>query len=598
MSKYKLLAIAPYEGFKGFFLNAVEERDDVEAVIYSASLRETADLVHNLDLSKFDVIICRGRSGRIVKEEASIPVVNVEFSSFDLLRSLELAQYSSHKKIAFVSFFNLGNNVQLLCSLLNYKTPIITPVPPASPEEMEALVRRLHDEEGVEIFVGDGACTHVASAIGAETILVTSGPESMRKAISEAVEICKYKYQFMSINDFHKTIIEQSHLPLAVFDSNKELVYSNLFVQKYCEDIHSRLRKYVSRVFHYQQMKCLVSNDTHSWKANGEVVSYQDQNYALFYLAEALPRNIQKNNCYEVIDPGQAAKCISLITNTAAFHEIWGKASSAAGSKLPLLIYGPSGMGKTTFAYAVYASGPYSQYPLIAIDCCLLDSKMFSRLFTDDRSPLFESNYTVLFKNVNTLSLSLQNQLHHYMLELELTKRNRVIATFSGDIGKLISCNIISKELCDLLSGITIQVPHLHEMADELPSIARSLINKLNQQLPIQLTGFEPGALELLKQHHWQSGIVQFELVLKHLAATSTTPYITTASVAEILAQTSNTATDDNSGLRVELDLNKPLDGITKDIVNLVLKEENMNQTRTAKRLNISRSTLWKKLQE
>lgn len=44
------------------------------------------------------------------------------------------------------------------------------------------------------------------------------------------------------------------------------------------------------------------------------------------------------------------------------------------------------------------------------------------------------------------------------------------------------------------------------------------------------------------------------------------------------------------------LDLSKTLDEIEHDIILRVLQEEDMNQSRAAKRLNIGRSTLWRKL--
>ena len=44
------------------------------------------------------------------------------------------------------------------------------------------------------------------------------------------------------------------------------------------------------------------------------------------------------------------------------------------------------------------------------------------------------------------------------------------------------------------------------------------------------------------------------------------------------------------------LDLNRTLDEITRDIVLRVYEEEHMNQTHTARRLGISRSTLWRML--
>ena len=46
------------------------------------------------------------------------------------------------------------------------------------------------------------------------------------------------------------------------------------------------------------------------------------------------------------------------------------------------------------------------------------------------------------------------------------------------------------------------------------------------------------------------------------------------------------------------LDLRKPLSEIQYDVIRLVLQEENGNQSRSAARLGISRSTLWNALKK
>ena len=46
------------------------------------------------------------------------------------------------------------------------------------------------------------------------------------------------------------------------------------------------------------------------------------------------------------------------------------------------------------------------------------------------------------------------------------------------------------------------------------------------------------------------------------------------------------------------LDLCKPLSEIQYDVIRLVLQEENGNQSRSAARLGISRSTLWNTLKK
>lgn len=44
------------------------------------------------------------------------------------------------------------------------------------------------------------------------------------------------------------------------------------------------------------------------------------------------------------------------------------------------------------------------------------------------------------------------------------------------------------------------------------------------------------------------------------------------------------------------IDITKPLEEIERDIIQHVLMEENMNQSAAARRLGISRNTIWRKL--
>lgn len=44
------------------------------------------------------------------------------------------------------------------------------------------------------------------------------------------------------------------------------------------------------------------------------------------------------------------------------------------------------------------------------------------------------------------------------------------------------------------------------------------------------------------------------------------------------------------------LDLSKTLDEMESEIIQRVLKEEGFNQSKTAKRLNVNRTTIWRKL--
>lgn len=594
MRKYKLLGIAPYEGFKGYLLNSLKKREDIEADVYSAELDSAVDLVNSLDLSRYDAVISRGRTGRMVQNVIDIPFVNVEFSGYDLLRSLKLAQFSQNKKIAFVTFFDLVQNVEFLTELLEYKENILIPPSPDSTKELEELVYDLYTNQGVQLFIGDGACVECAKSLGAETILITSGSESMDKAIDEAVDIMSYKKKFEKKNQFYHSLLEQADMPISLFDKEGNLVYSKLFSAGETSELHNSLKKYIQKVFSLSSIKFIKTLPSGVWKVTGKLITIAGEHYALFSVSRTYSYSQIKTLSFEIVDSKAAKDCSVLIQSSTALSETWNKVKLWSHNKTPVLIYGGIGVGKTTFAHALYSISEFSTTPLINIECMGLDLKNLSLLFEDEKSPLYENDYTILFSKINLLSDEVQNKLSMYLSDTKLCSRNKVIATFSGDMETAVSSNSFSRELYIQLSGLSVYIPPLHERKEDIASIVRSFLTTANQEMPVQIVGFEADAMEILKNNVWDYGITQLHFVLKQLVLIAKHQFINADEVTAVLSQSA--AQKSSTGEKIDLDITKTLDEISKDIINLVLKDEKGNQSKTARRLGISRSTLWKKL--
>lgn len=596
MKKYRILGISPYEGFKGYLLNSINKRNDIDAEIYSASLETAVDLIKSLDLSQYDAVISRGRTGKMVQGAINIPFVNVEFSGYDLMRALKLAQFNQNKKIAFLTFFDFAQSARFLTELLEFKTDIIIPDPPASEYEMEELIKDLYYNQGVQLIVGDGACVEFAASIGAETVLITSGSEAMDKALDEAVNIIIYTREAKDRNKLYHSILDQSDSLMAVFDEDAKLIYSKLFADNEAAEAHKFLRKHISKTFSEGSISSIESTTNAMWRVNGKTVLAGSEKLALFELKKSFAASDKKMNPFETVEPKTAKDSAALISASTALSGMWTKTKAWAANKTPILIYGSSGAGKKTMAYAIHSVSRFGQNPLISIDCANIDAKALIRLFEDERSPLFENDYTILFKKINLLTMDLQNKLSYYVSNTALTSRNRVIATFTGNAPVMISNNQFSEDLYHQLAGMHIYMPSLRERKEDIPSIARTFLTSINQQLPVQLAGFEPEAMHLIENYPWDYGITQLHFILKQLVMITKHQFISVEDVSAVLSQTETVQKEAVS--ETQIDISKTLDEITLEIINLVLAEENGNQSKTAKRLGISRSTLWKKLSD
>ncbi|MBO5520542.1 MAG: hypothetical protein J5973_02590, partial [Eubacterium sp.] len=179
---------------------------------------------------------------------------------------------------------------------------------------------------------------------------------------------------------------------------------------------------------------------------------------------------------------------------------------------------------------------------------------------------------------------------------MELTRRVKFISTVSGPLKSLIPSNQLSPDLVYELNGHSIHIPELHEAPELAVTIARQYLNQLNQELSNQVAGFDSGALELLTNFHWNYGIPQYKLTIKQLAKAAAGQFITEQEVRDALNEIDDASQTNQSASSSDIDLHADLQTITHQIILKVLQEEDMNQTRAAKRLGVSRMTIWKHL--
>ena len=93
----------------------------------------------------------------------------------------------------------------------------------------------------------------------------------------------------------------------------------------------------------------------------------------------------------------------------------------------------------------------------------------------------------------------------------------------------------------------------------------------------------------------WPHNLSQFKRILQDLVTMSTRTTITAEDVKKIFAlENSSPIAISSLSAPVRFDLNRTLDEMEKEIIFKVLDECNGNQTYAAKRLGISRSTLWR----
>jgi DNA-binding NtrC family response regulator len=101
----------------------------------------------------------------------------------------------------------------------------------------------------------------------------------------------------------------------------------------------------------------------------------------------------------------------------------------------------------------------------------------------------------------------------------------------------------------------------------------------------------EEAAMEFILRHHWKNNFLELHSAVSQMVLLAKKPLISLEDVKAVIQARQGKRETDLIGL------DGTLDDIVLRVIRRVLEEEKGNCSRTAARLGIGRSTLWRKLE-
>jgi len=309
------------------------------------------------------------------------------------------------------------------------------------------------------------------------------------------------------------------------------------------------------------------------------------------------------------------------LSSEDSFHGMLGKSSimkkvfdlisSAAPSEAPVVIYGDSGTGKELVAAAIHQLSSRCEGPFIKVNCAalnenLLESELFGHVkgaFTGaDRTRIgrFEAaNHGDIFLDeIGDLPLSTQTKLLRVLQEKEFERvgDNRPIATdvrflaaTNKDLLKLMKEGLFREDLYYRISVIPIHLPPLRERLADIPLLTDTFIHRMSLKTDAPITGIDKEALDIFMRYHWPGNIRELINVLEYAFVLCPGGEI---SKAHLPAQFSNKQQPQPT--REPATPVPHQAGNTRQELIRVLQETGGNKSEAARRLGVSRVTLWK----
>ena len=585
----RILAVAPYETMAVSLKKSAERFPDVLLDAFTGDLQEGVEILQSRDMSVYDAILSRGGTADMIRRITDLPVIEIPVMIYDILRTIKLAENYTDR-MAVVGFPGVTENAHTLCSLLRLKMPIETV---HSSEEIPGVLDRLRRQQ-INTVICDVVSHRTARDAGFQALLITSGERSLSQAIGIAIQQGRLFRRMKSENTLLRSMLQQNMQQCVVFNAEKDVVYS--FMGKLSDGTAAAMRRRISAIpenrellFYYQEGAAL-----HSIIASR--FQLRDQQ---LYLFRDEPARISLRSAQPGIRFYDAVECEQLLsgsffTLSGSMGTLESRLTAFSNTLHPLMIIGEEGTGREQVARTLYLQSELRNHPLVVVDGARLNDRSWNYLMEHHASPLGTTRTAVFFHHLEELSSQRQQALLSLIEETGLARRLWLLFACEIRDGRIV--DVFAEKLSSRLAPLTVELPSLRSRRDEIPALASIYLSNLDMELGKQVSGFEPGVLEMLTRYDWPGNYAQFKHVLHELCVVTDGHYISGTDAAEIMAR--------EHGMFRRLpevpggfsSAGMTLEEIERNVIEHTLNENKGNQSRTARQLGISRSTLWRVL--
>ncbi|MDR1731097.1 MAG: PrpR N-terminal domain-containing protein [Synergistaceae bacterium] len=589
MDKLKLLGIAPYPGMKELMQNIAEQRDDVELVVFEGDLEKGLEIAVQHQKEGFSGILSRGETATIIREKVGIPVFEITISVYDILSAIRLAQ-GYNDRFAVVGFPNYTKRVRTLCELLRYEVTIVTL---KDSKEVIPCLKNLK-KTGYSLILGGMSVATLAKRMGISSILIISGRESIESAIDHALELETVRKKDRQMISFLNALLNSRKERIVAFRDNGETVCAfpgSSLVENIPDDVLAFMKKMIASVL--DGVKCrkvMKRKNGEHLILEGEHFLTQGESCFAFAASEFSPSpSFEDTRGVVYFNREDLLKNVDTVFSNSNFiSKVTETINKFSRTDIPVLITGEPSVGKDKTAMALYVNSRWNDNPLVFVNCEVITARKWNHLLSGPDSPLSDRGLTVYFRNIDSLDANQSKTLIRRLQESSALKNNRLIFScqtrpdFPEEHPFFV---FLQREIAFL----SIRLPPLRERVDDLPNLCSLYISEINIASGKQIVGLTAEALALMQKFDWEYNLRQLKRVLTRVIVLNEGPYIEIEAISEALKM------EGNSRINVQnLDLSGSLEKITSNIVHVVLREEKMNQSKTARRLGISRSTLWR----
>ncbi len=314
----------------------------------------------------------------------------------------------------------------------------------------------------------------------------------------------------------------------------------------------------------------------------------------------------------------------NFVVKSTAMKKVISKARKAAESDAPVLLLGPTGVGKTYLARLIHkwsrrASNPFVALNVSAIPEALLESELFGYVkgaFTGadtDKKGLFDSadGGTILLDEIGDLPKHLQVKLLQVIQEgkffpvgstIQKTVNVRIIAATVQDLPTLVETGEFREDLFFRLYVYPIMIPPLVQRREDIPPLSAMFLKHAQREHGGPPKRITPELIEYLMELQWRGNVRELRSAIYYAYAhASASEELRPEHLAEFRPRAMDSGRTDMDHEQEHImqllasedfSLDKYVDETTSKIIDVALERSGHNLTRAADLLGITRRRL------
>ena len=294
--------------------------------------------------------------------------------------------------------------------------------------------------------------------------------------------------------------------------------------------------------------------------------------------------------------------------NSPSMKKVYNVIDKVACTDANVLILGENGTGKELIAREIHRRSGRAKSVFIGVDMTalsetLFESEMFGHMkgaFTDaheDRPGRFEtaSGGTLFLDEIGNLPLSIQSKLLTVLQNREVYRLGsnkvipvdiRLITATNKNISGMVEQHLFREDLLYRINTIQIEIPPLRNRREDIPGLADRFLQQYSTKYEKSYLKISPDGYEKLINYRWPGNVRELKHTLEKMVILSDSGVLTAGDFYF--------GNDASNNLSDSLKLSD----IEKQAIISAIEKSGGNIVKAAKMLNISRTTLYSKIEK